>query len=62
MLPDILRYDRAKPAVYPNGRTPVDDVYSYRFAWLSNGKIPPTGLQPHDDLLNEFPYLGLPHT
>ena len=61
MLPDILRYDRAKPAQYPNGRTPVDDVYSYRFAWLSNGKIPPTGLQPHDDLLNEFPYLGLPH-
>jgi hypothetical protein len=61
MLPDILRYDRAKPAHYPNGRTPIDDVYSYRFAWLSNGKIPPSGLQPHDDLLNEFPYLGLPH-
>ncbi len=61
MLPDILRYDRARPAVYPNGRTPVDDVYSYRFAWLSNGKIPPSGLQPHDDLLNVFPYLGLPH-
>jgi hypothetical protein len=60
MLPDILRYDRAKPAEYPNGRTPVDDVFSYRFAWLSNGKIPPTGLQPHEDLLNEFPYLGLP--
>lgn len=61
MLPDVLRYDRAKPAAYPNGRTPVDDVFSYRFAWLSNGKIPPTGLQPHDDLLNVFPYLGLPH-
>jgi Domain of unknown function (DUF4331) len=61
MLPDLLRYDRAKPAEYTNGRTPVDDVYSYRFAWLSNGKIPPTGLRPHDDLLNEFPYLGLPH-
>ena len=61
MLPDILRYDRTRPAEYPNGRTPVDDVYSFRFAWLSNGKIPPTGLRPHDDLLNEFPYLGLPH-
>jgi hypothetical protein len=61
VLPDILRYDRAKPAEYPNGRTPVDDVYSYRFAWLSNGKVPPSGLQPHDDLLNEFPYLGPPH-
>ncbi len=31
-----------------------------RFAWLSHGKVPPTGLKPHDDLLNEFPYLGPP--
>jgi hypothetical protein len=61
VLPDILRYDRTKPASYPNGRTPTDDVYSMRFAWLSYGKVPPTGLKPHDDLLNEFPYLGLPH-
>jgi hypothetical protein len=22
-----------------------------RFAWLTNGKVPPTGLKPHDDLL-----------
>jgi hypothetical protein len=62
VLPDILRYDRTKPAAYPNGRTPTDDVYSMRFGWLSHGKVPPTGLEPHDDLLNEFPYLGLPNT
>ncbi len=61
MLPDVLRYDRGRPAVYPNRRSLTDDVYSFRFAWLSNGKIPPTGLKPHDDLLNKFPYLGLPH-
>jgi hypothetical protein len=61
VLPDILRYDRTQPASYPNGRKPTDDVYSMRFAWLSHGKVPPTGLKPHDDLLNEFPYLGLPH-
>jgi hypothetical protein len=61
MLPDVLRYDRAKPAVYPNGRSLTDDVFSFRFAWLSNGKIPPTGLKPHDDMRSEFPYLGLPH-
>ena len=61
VLPDILRYDRTKPASFPNGRKPTDDVYSMRFAWLSHGKIPPTGLKPHDDLLNEFPYLGLPN-
>jgi hypothetical protein len=61
VLPDILRYDRTQPASYPNGRKPTDDVYSMRFAWLSHGKVPPTGLKPHDDLLNAFPYLGLPH-
>jgi Domain of unknown function (DUF4331) len=60
-LPDILRYDRAKPAAYPNGRVLTDDVYSKRFAWLSHGKVPPTGLKPHDDLLHGFPYLGTPH-
>jgi hypothetical protein len=61
VLPDILQYDRTEPASYPNGRKATDDVYSMRFAWLSHGKIPPTGLKPHDDLLNEFPYLGVPN-
>jgi hypothetical protein len=31
------------------------------FARLSNGKIPPAGLKPHDDLLAQFPYLGPPN-
>ena len=61
VLPDILRYDRTKPAAYPNGRVLTDDVYSMRFGWLSHGKVPPTGLKPHDDLLNGFPYLGVPN-
>jgi hypothetical protein len=38
----------------------TDDVYSLRFAWLTNGKVPPSGLKPHDDLLAHFPYLGPP--
>jgi len=62
MLPDILHYDRTKPAAYPNGRVLTDDAFSQRFAWLSHGKIPPTGLRPHDDLQTHFPYLGPPHT
>jgi hypothetical protein len=62
VLPDVLRYDRTKAAAYPNGRVPADDVYSFRFAWLSHGKVPPTGLKPHDDLLNQFPYLGRPNS
>ncbi len=61
VLPDILRYDRTKPATYPNGRILTDDVYSMRFAWLTNGKVPPAGLKPHDDLLAQFPYLGPPN-
>jgi hypothetical protein len=61
VLPDILHFDRTRPATYPNGRIPTDDVYSLRFAWLTNGKVPPSGLKPHDDLLPEFPYLGPPN-
>jgi hypothetical protein len=57
--PDILRYDRAKPASYPNGRNLTDDVYSDRFGWLSNGR--PDGLHAHGDLSSEFPYLGPPN-
>jgi hypothetical protein len=60
-LPDVLRYDRSRPDAYPNGRHPTNDVYSYRFAWMTNGKVPPTGLRPHDDLLSGFPYLGVPN-
>ena len=61
VLPDILHYDRTQPATYPNGRVLTDDVYSLRFAWLTNGKVPPAGLKPHDDLLAHFPYLGPPN-
>jgi hypothetical protein len=60
VLPDILRYDHSKPGAYPNGRLLTDDVYSMRFSWLSKGKIPPSGLKPHNDLLSEFPFLGPP--
>ena len=61
VLPDILRYDRTKPPFYPNGRRPIEDTYSYRFAWLTYGKVPPQGLKPHPDLLTDFPYLGPPN-
>jgi hypothetical protein len=61
VLPDILRYDRDQPAAYPNGRAITDDVFSARFAWLTNGRVGPDGLKPHDDMLAGFPYLGLPN-
>jgi len=62
VLPDVLRYDRTREASYPNGRGLTDDVYSERFAWLTNGRVGPDGLRPHEDLLAEFPYLGPPNS
>jgi hypothetical protein len=61
ILPDILHYDRTRPARYPNGRTPTDDVFSFRFAFMTNGQIKPQPVKPHDDLLSDFPFMGIPH-
>src|ERR1700727_2353699 len=61
VLPDILHFDHTKPPTSPNGRIPPRRGYSLRFAWLTNGKVPPAGLKPHDDLLPHFPYLGPPN-
>ena len=60
-LPDMLTFNPAKPAKYPNGRTFTDDVIDYRLAFLTKGECPPSGLSPHTDTLTEFPYLGTPH-
>jgi hypothetical protein len=61
LLPDMLHFDPTKPAQYPNGRVFTDDVIDHRLAFLSKGDIPPCGLVPHTDVLDEFPYLGAPH-
>ena len=61
LLPDMLSFDPAQPTGYPNGRLLTDHVVAYRLAMMSKGEIPPDGLQPHADLLQEFPYLGTPH-
>ncbi len=61
VLPDVLTYDRTRPATYPNGRVLTDDCFSDRMAFLTNGQVTSDGLSPHDDLLREFPYLGPPN-
>jgi Domain of unknown function (DUF4331) len=61
-LPDVLSFDPAKPAKYPNGRVFTDDVIEYRLAFLTKNECPPTGLKPHADVFKEFPYLGTPHS
>ncbi|MFF0408893.1 DUF4331 family protein [Kitasatospora sp. NPDC004745] len=61
VLPDVLRYDRSRPAGYPNGRTLVDDVTSARLTMVSGGKVTSDHIPPHTDLLPTFPHLGHPH-
>lgn len=60
-LPDVLTFNPAKPAAYPNGRTLTDDVVGRRLAFLNKVDNPAPGLSPHTDLLPGFPYLGPPH-
>jgi len=61
VLPDMLGYDRARPAHYPNGRFVTDDVYDMRMAFLTHGRVTSDGVEPHDDYLAEFPFLGVPN-
>jgi hypothetical protein len=61
ILPDVLHFDPARPAAYPNGRMFTDDVINIRVAFLTKNEAPPTGLAPHTDTLDSFPYLGNPH-
>jgi Domain of unknown function (DUF4331) len=61
LLPDILHYDRTKPAHYPNGRVMTDDVFSNRMVFMTHGQANPQGVKPHDDLMADFPFLGVPH-
>ncbi len=61
VLPDILRFDRSKPAAYPNGRTLTDGVFDARLAFVTHGQVSGDKTGPHSDLLDDFPYLGHPH-
>jgi hypothetical protein len=61
LLPDILHYDRTRPAHYPNGRVMTDDVFSTRMAFMTHGRATPQGAKPHDDLTAAFPFLGTPN-
>jgi hypothetical protein len=61
VLPDVMHYDRSRPAHYPNGRALTDDVYDMRMAFLTHGRVTSDGVGPHDDYLPEFPFLGTPN-
>ncbi len=55
ILPDVLSFDRTRPARYPNGRVFTDDVINVRVGVLTNGAVPPTGLATHTDVLKDVP-------
>lgn len=61
ILPDILRFDRSRPAAYPNGRVLTDDVFDARLAFVTHGQVAGDQTGAHTDLIDEFPFLGHPH-
>jgi Domain of unknown function (DUF4331) len=61
LLPDLLHYNRSRPAHYPNGRVVTDDVYDMRMQFLTYGKVTSDGVSMHDDYLRGFPFLGVPN-
>jgi len=62
LLPDLLFYDPARPASFPNnGRTLTDDAFDSFIGVMTNGKVTEDKVGPHRDLLTEFPYVGPPH-
>lgn len=63
LLPDILLYDPTRPASYPHsGRALTDDVMDHFLSTITNGRTTSDHVDPHQDLLPTFPYLGAPHT
>jgi len=61
VLPDVMHYDRNRPAHYPNGRVLTDDIYDIRMQFLTYGKVTADGVLAHQDYLREFPFLGVPN-
>jgi hypothetical protein len=62
LLPDLLSYDPARPASFPNnGRTLTDDAFDSFICVMTNGKVTEDKVGPHRDLLTGFPYVGPPH-
>jgi hypothetical protein len=60
LLPDVLPYDASNLTGYPNGRRLTDDILDLRISVVTMGKVTTDRVEPHADLLVEFPYLGAP--
>jgi hypothetical protein len=53
-------YDPSGAGGYPNGRRLTDDVVDRLIGMVTGGRVATGGVDPHTDLLDEFPYLGAP--
>lgn len=76
LLPDILTFDKAGTLPPPlNGRGLADDVIDTELTIVTGGDplglfadrdavggVNGDGVGPHDDYLDRFPYLGVPHS
>jgi hypothetical protein len=63
LLPDILSYNPHEPTCFPhNGRTLTDDVVDVFLCMYTNGQVTEDKVGPHGDLLDKFPYVGVPHS
>ena len=60
-VPNILPYNYASAAGYPNGRKLADDIGDVVVSLMTQGRITTDLVEPHTDYLTDFPYLGPPH-
>lgn len=61
LLPDILTFDTSSSAGFLNGRNLVDPVIGIELGLITQGAVTTDGTTPHTDLLDVFPFLGVPH-
>ena len=62
LLPDVITYDTTTAAAGPlNGRALEDDVIDIELGLTTNGCVGSDGVAKHEDYLDNFPYLGVPH-
>jgi len=63
LLPDVITYNVKTEAAGPlNGRAPADDVIDAELGLTTNGCVTSDGVDAHSDYLDNFPYLGKPHS
>ena len=58
LLPDILTFDTASTAGFPNGRKLNDDVIDTELGLITEGAVTTDCVPADNTLLGTFPYVG----